>query len=377
MFVPFDPTVRVHLGVVTLGTPPRLGGCLEALVAHESRHDFVVSVLINAATALEEPLAFDAPPGVRVEASASNLGWAGGIQRLRPLGTGDYFVWVQDDMVPAPGWLDALVGAADTHPRVGAFGALRVDESDNVLLHNAGSTSPPDQVALWNQTDETAEIRPREVSSYEWITAKGMLSRLEAFDEVGGPDPSLWPLHHVDKDFSVHLRCHGWEVALVPGARLIHQQSQSAPSLFRGFLKTWREEQFDARWSGPVTELAGRPAADVDHECARWKDLRVDAVEAAAGREASRLAVPFARFAAGRAGEAAEREQVLRAAIARRDEALVLAAKVRKRLKRAKARLAELEAQQANGTPSTPPGTRLSARLRARLRARFGPGRRR
>ena len=32
MFVPFDPDVRVCLTVVTLGTPPRLLTCLDALL---------------------------------------------------------------------------------------------------------------------------------------------------------------------------------------------------------------------------------------------------------------------------------------------------------------------------------------------------------
>ncbi len=47
VFVPFDRQVRVHLGVVALGDPPRLASSLAALVAHESRHDFVVSCLVK------------------------------------------------------------------------------------------------------------------------------------------------------------------------------------------------------------------------------------------------------------------------------------------------------------------------------------------
>ena len=91
----------------------------------------------------------------------------------------------------------------------------------------------------------------------DWVTSKGCLTRTAAFDEVGGPDPRLWPLNHVDKDYCTHLRCHGWDVALVPDARLRHHGSQSSPSAFREFLGEWRDAWFDERWAGAVGALAG------------------------------------------------------------------------------------------------------------------------
>jgi GT2 family glycosyltransferase len=298
VFVAFDRRVRVHLGVVALGTPPRLRGCLEALVAHESDHDFVVSVLVNPATAYDGTPDASLPAGVHVERPGSNLGWPGGLQRLRGLWDGELFGWVQDDMTPVPGWLDALVAAADAHPRVGCFGALRVDEQDRVLLHNGGRAEPPDQVGLWNDTDTTADRRPAEVTTLDWVTSKGCLTRAAAFDEVSGPDPRLWPLNHVDKDYCTHLRAHGWDVALVPDARLLHLGSQSAPSSFRLFLNGWRDGWFDDRWGATAVALQGRTSGEVEHQCAEWRELLVDPVEAAAGQAASRMLVPFARVEA-------------------------------------------------------------------------------
>ena len=133
MFVAFDRRVRVHLGVVTLGAPDRLGACLEALVRHESRHDFVVSLLVNPVAVSGEPAPPGVPPGIRVETAGSNLGWAGGLQRLRALSDAELFVWVQDDMRPQPGWLDALVEAAESFPTVGMFGSVGLDETGTVV----------------------------------------------------------------------------------------------------------------------------------------------------------------------------------------------------------------------------------------------------
>ena len=140
-----------------------------------------------------------------------------------------YFAWAQDDMLPEPGWLDALVDAAESHPRVGVFGAVGVSDDDErrVILHNGGMAVPPDDVSRWSHTDRTPTTLPTDVTVLDWVTSKGCLTRTAAFDEVGGPDPRLWPLNRGDLDFSTHLRCHGWDVALVPSARVRHGSSLS------------------------------------------------------------------------------------------------------------------------------------------------------
>jgi len=245
----------------------------------------------------------DAPEGVRVEPVGVNLGWSGGLHRARALTDAELLVWIQDDMVPEPGWLDALVDAADAHPRIGGFGAVRVDDGGRVVLHNAGRAEPVDAVERWNDTDTTPETLPTVVTTYDWVTSKGFLTRSTVFDEVGGPDPRLWPLNHVDKDYCTHLRCHGYDVALVPDARLRHLGSQSAPTQFRGFLAHWREPWVNQRWATAVAALAGHSSSVVAHPCADWRSIALDPVGTVAAAEASRMLVPMARAQAAATAE--------------------------------------------------------------------------
>ncbi len=350
MLVPFDPTARVHLGVVALGTPARLGECLESLRTHQSRHDFVVSVCVNADRMTPGPLTVEVPAGMRVERPAANLGWGAGLARLRGLADSEYFVWVQDDMIPEPGWLDALVDAADQHSQVAVFGALRVDDAGDVVLHNGGMARPPGRVDGWNEADTTVDETPSEVTVLDWVTSKGCLTRTAVFDEVGGPDPRLWPLNHVDKDFSTHVRCHGWDLALVPSSRLRHVGSQSSPFSFREFLTDWRDGWFDRRWAGPATELAGRTSGVVEHPCAEWREERPDLVEALSGREATKMLVPFAR---ARAAAEERREQELLGRIAQLEASLaerdLTVADLEGRRRRLRRRIARLERRLERG----------------------------
>ena len=241
VFAAFDRGVRVSLGVVTLGTPDRLRGCLEALRTHESRHDFTVAVVVNSDTPDGAPGEVDAPAGVLVDRCRVNLGWAGGLHRARALTDAELLVWVQDDMAPEPGWLDALVDAADARPEGGVFGSVQVD-----ALGAAGGVQRRDQRRRTTRSScGTKPTRPRptsrsDVTAYDWVASTGLLTRAAVFDEVSGPDPRLWPLNHVDKEYCTHVRAHGWDVALVPGARLTHRAGVSAPSPFRAFLARWR-----------------------------------------------------------------------------------------------------------------------------------------
>lgn len=299
---PFDASTRVCLAVVALGTPQRLRDCLESLAAHESRHAFSVVVVVNPAVGTDTALEFPFPPDVLVVRPPLNLGWSGGLHHARQRTDAEYLVWVQEDMGVLAGWLDALVDAADATPDVAAFGSFAVDAEGEPDGVNGGMAEPARDVRYWNDTDTSAARRPVELERLDWVTSKGLLTRTSAWDEVGGPDPSLFPLNHVDKDYSTHLRAHGHGIALVPTARLRHLQSQSAPSMFRVFVSDHREPGFNATY-GPIVEALAAGATTVEHECKPWfpgtsqRDDPDAAVAAVVARESSTMLIAFAKWA--------------------------------------------------------------------------------
>lgn len=294
MFVPFTPYARVCVAVVGLGLTPRLRACVDSLTGHATEHEFAIICVVNPTTRRDSPDPHGLPEGVNVIRPDLNLGWAGGLHAARRETSADYLVWVQDDMVVLDGWLDALVEAADATPTGGAFGSVGESQTGEVVLYNAGTAEPADEVQLWNLTDPTDTALADEPAAFDWVTSKGMLVRLTAWDEVGGPDPRLYPLNHVDKDFGTHLRAHGWQNILVPGARHRHEGSMSSPASFRAFVAPWQEADFNARWAPIVRTMAATPGA-VDHECGPWRGQPFAVIEQLVGREASRMLVPVAR----------------------------------------------------------------------------------
>lgn len=286
--------------IVSLGVSQHLAACLDSLASHDSRDSFRV-VWVNNDPGAEPSTAPALPDEVLRVDVTSNLGWAGGLHVGRAHLDSEYLVWVQDDMQVSPGWLDALMTAADAHPDIAAFGSLAMLDDGRLDGPSGGRALPHDDVARWNDHDAAAGTPPTELTRHDWVTGKGMLTRVAAWDEVHGTDPRQFPLNHVDKDYFTHLRAHGYSVALVPGARLTHVGSASSPSQFRLFLPPWQEPRFNARWGGPVAAMDAAPGP-VAHECSAWLPEPSDParilehVRRAVGDEASRMLIPAVRW---------------------------------------------------------------------------------
>jgi N-acetylglucosaminyl-diphospho-decaprenol L-rhamnosyltransferase len=296
MFAPADRHPRADIQVIARGDSPRLRACLDALVAHVADIPFSITCVVNP-TGRQDVALTDLPDGVRVLSPELNLGWAGGLHLARSRTTAEFLVWAQEDIIVADGWLDALVAMAGRHPGAGAIGSVEVDPETRAPSGYAGGyAEPPESVAGWNDTDVLRAGEPSHLP-LDWITSKGMLTRAAAFDDVRGPDPRLYPLNHVDKDYSVHLRSHGWQLFLAPEAQLFHEGSRSAPALFRRFLLEWQEPGFDRRWGAVARELGRGSARAVDHECATWDAGSMADIERLCGREASLMLVPAAQYA--------------------------------------------------------------------------------
>lgn len=323
MLVARSESPRVTLVVVALGRTPRLVECLNSLVAHASTTPFAIVCVINplhddlteapgrsatsvgGATPTFDEISEATQPIEFLELDV-NLGWAGGLHVGRAAMSSEFFAWIQDDMVIADGWLDALIEAADSQPDVGAFGSTHVDQMGVIRPFNAGRAEPVDDIDHWNDTDETPGALPSTVTRYDWITSKGLLTRTSVWDEVGGTDPALFPLNHVDKDYCSHVRVHGWAVALVPTARVRHRGNQSAPGLLREFLGEWQCPRLAQRWAEPLTELGTGGVGVVSHTCTR--ERAVD-VEHWVARESTRLIVAFGRWAESRRQHSDDRLQ--------------------------------------------------------------------
>jgi O-antigen biosynthesis protein len=200
--------------------------------------------------------------GARIEASSVELGLAGALNRARANARGEFLVSLHDDAEIEPGWLEALVEAADDDPGAGAVGSLilrmdrRVQAAGRELLPS-GVTRP-----AWGRSVRDLD----RVHVVDQSGSASLLVRATTWDELGGADERYYPVYYVDVDLCVAILARGQRVLLAPRSVIRHHQGASTYRAFARFVHGRNREMFRAKWGEivathvPASGVVTRPA---------------------------------------------------------------------------------------------------------------------
>jgi GT2 family glycosyltransferase len=219
-------TVAATVLVVTYRGAHLLPGCLDALRAQTLRHRLLV--VDNASADGTAALLASRYPEARVVRLPANAGFAGGVAAgLHAVDTG-YVALLNDDAVPAPGWLAALVGAAESDERVaGVTSRLLLAGDGPARLNNAGVAVGRDgygrDIGLGEPNGPPYDVAA-EVFGFSGGAA---LLRLAPLHAVGG-FPAPYFLYYEDTDTAWRLRLAGWRIRYEPAAAVRHLHSATA-----------------------------------------------------------------------------------------------------------------------------------------------------
>jgi GT2 family glycosyltransferase len=205
--------------VVTWRVRDLLAECLAGLRSQTVAHRLLV--VDNASTdGTAELLA--SYPEARVLRMPRNLGFAGGVAAGLEAVETPYVALLNDDAVPAPGWLAALRAALPGHAAVTSKMLL-----PSGRLNNTGVVLRPDGYGAdrgLGEPDGPPYDRPAAVFGFSGGAALLSVRELRA---VGG-FPAPFFLYYEDTDVSWRLRLAGHSIGYAPDAAVRHAHSASA-----------------------------------------------------------------------------------------------------------------------------------------------------
>jgi GT2 family glycosyltransferase len=180
--------------------------------------------------------------------SAVNTGFSGGNNLAAQSARGPYLLFLNDDSVVEPGFIDRLLHTLERDPSVAAVGGAIL--SADGTLQEAGSV-------LWRDgwAAHVGAGLPSDSAEYhyvryaDYISANGLLVHRRAWDAVGGFDERYFPAYYEDVDLCLALWHRGYRVAYEPRAQLRHLESQSTSTSFRGYLLIRNRAQLVEKWS--------------------------------------------------------------------------------------------------------------------------------
>jgi GT2 family glycosyltransferase/ubiquinone/menaquinone biosynthesis C-methylase UbiE/Tfp pilus assembly protein PilF len=230
--------------------------CLAGVAAHTDEPSYELVVVDNASTdGTAEFLRQEQARGrLRLVRNESNLGFARACNQGAAVARADHLLFLNNDTVPKPGWLRALLAVVENDERVAAVGA-KLTFPDGTLQHagvavlddRRGSNSlAPMHIYYRHPANYAPANEPR---TYQALTAACLLVRRSAFEAVGGYDEGYWNGYE-DVDLCFKMREKDWLLVYQPGCELVHYESQSGPERF---LRTNQNtELLHRKWLGKV-----------------------------------------------------------------------------------------------------------------------------
>ncbi len=218
-----------------------LAACLQSLLDQDYK-DFEILVVDNASEDGSQALVGKEYPSVKLIENEENVGFGSALNKGLKEAKGDYFVFLNNDLVLQSDCIRQLGALLDSDPMVGAAipkilyfsntekdgpkGEARIN-SYGVLVNYTGIACPN----LIDQPDQ-ADL-PLTESACGGIF---MFPR-EVYEKVGGFDEDLF-LYHEDHDLSWRIRMMGWKLMVTPDAICSHHYNFN-----KGVLKFYRSEK--------------------------------------------------------------------------------------------------------------------------------------
>ena len=204
-----------------------LAECLRGLFA-QTWEPFEVIVVDNGSTdGSAEMVAAEWGARARLLRSDRNLGYACAVNRGIRASRGAYVATLNNDAVPDPGWLTALVEAAEQDSRIGMVATKVVSFEDPRIFDGTGLLLYPDGSS--RARGRLEEDRGQYDGALEALLPSGCaaLYRRAMLDEVGLHDESFFA-YCEDTDLGLRGRLSGWGCAFAPKAIVRHHYSASS-----------------------------------------------------------------------------------------------------------------------------------------------------
>lgn len=167
--------------------------------------------------------------GVRWLPLGWNLGLALAMNEGARAASGEYLLFLNNDMRFAPDFVERLQDALARDPEAFAADAKQMDWEGRAVVHSrtvlrrSGGLAPP--IPGWSLD----QVEIREVAPCVFGSAANLLVRRDKFWELGGWDGG-YPIGLEDLDLCLRAWARGWKTLYVPGAVCWHRVGGSGQS---------------------------------------------------------------------------------------------------------------------------------------------------
>jgi GT2 family glycosyltransferase len=201
-------------------------------------------------------------PYLRVVRNAENRGFVAATNEGARAAEGDVLLFLNDDTIPQPGWLQALLRVFRERPEAGAVGGKliypdgRMQEAGNFVFSDGSA-------ANFGRDDYMVDAPPynylREV---DYCSAALLATPRELFEEIGGFDKRYEPGYYEDTDYCFEVRSRGRGVYYQPESLVVHSEGGTGGTDLKSGAKRYQvvnQGKFAEKWKDALAAQPQRP----------------------------------------------------------------------------------------------------------------------
>lgn len=195
--------------------------CLESIIQHRTRFRFEIIVGDDASNDATAAALSVRIPGVRHVRHELNLGFVRNCNAAAALARGRYLVFLNNDTLVLPNWLDELVGALERDETIGLSGSKLVFPDGR--LQECGAIVWNDGSA-WNlgRFDDPRKPEYCYLRDTDYVSGASLALRTELWRELDGFDELFAPAYAEDADLAFRVRGRGLRTVVQPLSQIIH-----------------------------------------------------------------------------------------------------------------------------------------------------------
>lgn len=227
--------------------------CLRALAAHPPQASIEV-IVVDDGSSDDTQAWLSQVTGLRYHRRIRNGGFIAACNDGLALARGEYVVFLNNDTVPQPGWLDALLQTFDDQPDTGIAGSQllypdgRLQESGGVVWQDGSA----DKLGHLQAADAPPFNHTRRV---DYVSGAALAMPRELCLRLEGFDPQYAPAFYEDTDLAMRVRAAGLHVLVQPASRVVHLEGVTTGTDERQGVKSHQpvnQARFAARWSSTL-----------------------------------------------------------------------------------------------------------------------------
>lgn len=243
--------------------------CLKSLQVHAGTVSVEV-IVVDDCSVDDTPARLADIDGLRTVRNAQNLGFVGSCNAGAAAARGEYVLFLNNDTVVTPGWLESLLRCFAEEPDAGLVGAKlvypdgRLQEAGGIVFRDGSG---------WNygRFEDPADPRYNFRREADYCSGAAIMLRRALFDSLGGFDLRYAPAYYEDTDLAFAVRAAGLKVYYEPRSTVIHFEGITAGTDTGSgakryqvvnrekFLQKWRDAL--ARQPLPIDDAALAPRA--------------------------------------------------------------------------------------------------------------------